>query len=95
MGFTFIKKLPTPSEIREQYPISEEIQKIKEQRAAQIRDAITGVSDKFLVIVGPCSADNEDALCDYVSRLAELQEEVNERLIPVSYTHLDVYKRQR
>ncbi|MCU6735449.1 3-deoxy-7-phosphoheptulonate synthase [Diplocloster agilis] len=89
MGFTFIKKLPTPSEIREQYPISEEIKKIKEQRDAQIRDVITGVSDKFLVIVGPCSADNEDAVCDYVSRLAELQEEVNERLIliPRIYTN--------
>ena len=89
MGFTFIKKLPTPSEIREQYPISEEIKKIKEQRDAQIRDVITGVSDKFLVIVGPCSADNEDAVCDYVSRLAELQEEVKERLIliPRIYTN--------
>ena len=89
MGFTFIKKLPTPSEIREQYPISEEIKKIKEQRDTQIRDVITGVSDKFLVIVGPCSADNEDAVCDYVSRLAELQEEVKERLIliPRIYTN--------
>lgn len=89
MGFTFIKKLPTPNEIREQYPIPERVAQIKEQRDKEIREVITGVSDKFLVIIGPCSADNEDAVCDYVNRLAGLQEKVRDRLIliPRIYTN--------
>ena len=64
MSFEFIKKLPTPEEIRKQYPVSEKVQEIKRNRDAMIQDVFTGASDKFLVIIGPCSADNEDAVCD-------------------------------
>ncbi|MBR4277997.1 MAG: 3-deoxy-7-phosphoheptulonate synthase, partial [Lachnospiraceae bacterium] len=61
MSFEFIKKLPTPDEIREQYPVPEEVLKIKAKRDAEIKDVITGKSNKFLVIIGPCSADNEES----------------------------------
>ena len=68
MGFDFIKKLPTPEEIRNQYPIDAEIQAVKDARDKELRDVFTGKSDKFLAIIGPCSADNEDAVLDYLTR---------------------------
>ncbi|MBD5455445.1 MAG: 3-deoxy-7-phosphoheptulonate synthase [Lachnospiraceae bacterium] len=89
MSFEFIKKLPTPSEIKEQYPMPEKLTKLKEERDLEIRDVITGKSNKFLVIIGPCSADNEDAVCDYVTRLAKVNEKVKDKLIliPRIYTN--------
>ncbi|NLL80194.1 MAG: 3-deoxy-7-phosphoheptulonate synthase [Clostridiales bacterium] len=89
MSFEFIKKLPTPDEIREQYAVPAKLAKLKEERDAQIREVITGESDKFLVIIGPCSADNEDAVIDYVTRLAKVNEKVKDRLIliPRIYTN--------
>ncbi len=89
MSFEFIKKLPTPSEIREQYPVPQELAKLKEERDQEIKDVITGKSNKFLVIIGPCSADNEDAVCDYVTRLAKVNEKVKDKLIliPRIYTN--------
>ena len=56
MSFEFIKKLPTPEEIRNQYPLDAELQALKEKRDAEIRDVFTGKSDKFLAIIGPGSA---------------------------------------
>lgn len=89
MSFQFVKKLPTPSEIREQYPVSDFIKSAKTNRDDMIRKVFTGESDKFLVIIGPCSADNEDAVLDYVTRLAKVQEKVADRLIliPRIYTN--------
>ena len=89
MSFEFIKKLPTPSEIKEQYPMPEKLARLKEERDLEIRDVITGKSNKFLVIIGPCSADNEDAVCDYVTRLAKVNEKVKDKLIliPRIYTN--------
>lgn len=89
MSFTFIKKLPTPDEIRESYPVPEHLARIKKMRDQQIKDVITGNSDKFLVIIGPCSADNEDAVCDYISRLAAIHDKVKDKLIliPRIYTN--------
>lgn len=89
MSFEFIKKLPTPDEIREQFPISSRLVQLKKERDAEIRDVITGKSNRFLVIIGPCSADNEDAVCDYVTRLSKLNDEVKEKLIliPRIYTN--------
>ena len=74
MSFEFVRKLPTPEEIRRDYPVPEELVRLKEERDREIRDVFTGKSNKFLVIIGPCSADNEDAVCDYVSRLAKVNE---------------------
>lgn len=89
MSFEFIKKLPTPSEIKEQYPMPEKLIQLKKERDLEIRDVITGKSNKFLVIIGPCSADNEDAVCDYVTRLAKVNEKVRDKLIliPRIYTN--------
>ena len=89
MSFEFIKKLPTPDEIKEQFPLPKELAQLKMERDAEIRDVITGKSNKFLVIIGPCSADNEDAVCDYVSRLAKVNEKVKDKLIliPRIYTN--------
>lgn len=89
MSFEFIKKLPTPEEIRNQYPIDAELQALKEKRDAEIRDVFTGKSDKFLAIIGPCSADNEDSVCDYINRLAKVQDKVSDKIliIPRIYTN--------
>ncbi|MDE7269066.1 MAG: 3-deoxy-7-phosphoheptulonate synthase, partial [Acetatifactor sp.] len=66
-----------------------ELVRLKEQRDAEIRDVITGKSNKFLVIIGPCSADNEDSVCDYVNRLAKINDKVSDKLvlIPRIYTN--------
>ena len=89
MSFEFIKRLPTPAEIREQYPFPEKLAELKQARDAEIKDVITGKSSKFLVIIGPCSADNEDSVCDYISRLAKVNERVKDKLIliPRIYTN--------
>lgn len=89
MSFEFIKKLPTPDEIRAEYPVPEKMQELKKKRDSEISDVFTGKSDKFLVIIGPCSADNEDAVCEYVSRLAKVSDKVNDKLIliPRIYTN--------
>ncbi len=89
MSFEFIKKLPTPDEIRDAYPVPENAIKLKAARDAEIKDVITGKSDKFLVIIGPCSADNEDSVCDYVNRLAGINDKVKDKLIliPRIYTN--------
>ena len=89
MSFEFIKKLPTPQEIREKYPLSEELAAIKKARDEEIRKVFTGESDKFLVIIGPCSADNEEAVLDYAGRLAKVNEKVGDKLIliPRIYTN--------
>ncbi|WP_275532377.1 MULTISPECIES: 3-deoxy-7-phosphoheptulonate synthase [unclassified Blautia] len=89
MSFKFVRQLPSPDQVKEQTPMSEEMKKIKEQRDRLIQDVITGDSDKFLVIVGPCSADNEDSVCEYTNRLAKVQEKVADRLVlvPRIYTN--------
>ena len=87
--YEFIRKLPTPEEIKEQFPVSPELIALKKQRDAEIRDVFTGKSNKFLLIIGPCSADNEVAVCDYVTRLAKVNEKVKDKLIliPRIYTN--------
>ena len=89
MSFEFIKKLPTPAEIRELFPLPDALAQIKEKRDAEIKEVFTGNSSKFLVIIGPCSADNEDSVCDYVNRLAKVNEKVKDKLllIPRIYTN--------
>ena len=89
MSFDFIHKLPTPEEIRASHPLPARLAAIKEERDKEIRDVITGKSNKFLVIIGPCSADNEEAVCDYVTRLAKVSQQVKDKLIliPRIYTN--------
>ena len=89
MSFEFIRKLPTPSEIKEQYPVPKHIALLKAERDNEIADVITGKSNKFLAIIGPCSADNEDAVLDYTLRLKKVQEKVQDKIIiiPRVYTN--------
>lgn len=89
MSMTIHNRLPEPEILKMEYPLSRELAALKESRDAQIKKVFTGESDKFLVIIGPCSADNEDSVCEYVSRLAKVNEEVSERLIliPRIYTN--------
>ena len=89
MSFSFIKKLPTPEDIRNEYPVDSAIQTLKEKRDQEIRDVFTGKSDKFLAIIGPCSADNEDAVCDYLLRLRKVQDKISDKvlIIPRVYTN--------
>lgn len=89
MSFQFINKLPTPDEIRSQFPVPAHLAQLKKERDLEISDVITGKSNKFLVIIGPCSADNEDAVCDYISRLTIVSEKVRDKLIliPRIYTN--------
>ena len=85
----FIRKLPIPQEIKEQFPISERCAEIKAERDKMIADVFTGGSDKFLLIIGPCSADNEVSVMDYIGRLVGLQQQVKDKIIiiPRIYTN--------
>ena len=89
MSYEFFRKLPTPLEIKTMYPVSDEVAKQKELNDTEIRKVFTGELDKFLLIIGPCSADNQEAVEDYISRLAKIQEEVKDKLliIPRVYTN--------
>lgn len=89
MGVTYVKEVMSPEELQKKYPLAPELKKKKENRDAEIRKIFTGESDKFLVIIGPCSADNEDSVCDYINRLAKVQDKVADKLllIPRIYTN--------
>lgn len=89
MAMKMNKQLPLPAELKQEYPLEHSLAQRKEIRDREIRAVFTGQSDKFIVVVGPCSADNEDAVCEYVSRLAEVNEKVADRLvlIPRIYTN--------
>ena len=88
-NMNFKRKLPIPKDIKAQYPLTDTLAAIKAERDAQIADIFTGKSDKMLLVIGPCSADREDAVLDYCTRLARLQEEVEDKLllIPRVYTN--------
>ena len=89
MGVTYVKEIMSPEELLEKYPLPEAHKKLKAERDSEIAKVFTGESDKFLVIIGPCSADNEDSVCDYLNRLVSVQEKVRDRIIiiPRIYTN--------
>lgn len=89
MNMDFKRKLPTPKEIKEMYPLSEELAEIKAANDKEIRAIFTGESDKLALVIGPCSADREDAVLDYISRLRKVQEQVKDKviIIPRIYTN--------
>ena len=89
MSFEFVRKLPTPKEIKDEFPVPEHVMNKKSLRDKEIADVITGKSDKFIVIIGPCSADNEDAVLDYTLRLKKVQEKIKDKIIiiPRVYTN--------
>ncbi len=89
MAMDFKRKLPIPQEVKEQYPLTKEIIAIKAERDAVIKDIFTGKDNRFVLVIGPCSADNEDSVLDYVTRLSSLQEKVKDKvfIIPRIYTN--------
>ncbi len=84
-----IRKIPSPEILKEEISLPTHLKAIKDKRDGELEDIITGKSDKFLLIIGPCSADDPDALCDYVSRLSKIQEDLKEKLflVPRIYTN--------
>ena len=89
MSMNFLRKLPIPKEIKELYPIDEKSAKVKEERQEEIKKIFEGKSDKFILIIGPCSADNKEAVMDYMGRLKTVQDEVADKIfiIPRVYTN--------
>ena len=89
MSFHYKKEVISPEVLQELYSLTPEQKEQKEIRDAQIRAIITGESDKFLLIIGPCSADHEDSVCEYITRLAKMQEKVEEKIliVPRIYTN--------
>lgn len=88
MPMNLVRELPRPSEIKKEFPVSAELAAVKEQRDEEIKKIFRGESDKFLLIIGPCSADSEEPVLDYITRLRELQEKVKDKIfiIPRIYT---------
>ncbi|MEE8835635.1 MAG: 3-deoxy-7-phosphoheptulonate synthase [Eubacteriales bacterium] len=89
MQMNFLRKLPMPQDLKKEFPVDIRLKKIKEQRDNEIADIFAGKEDKFLLIIGPCSADNEPAVLDYMNRLARVQEKVKDKIfiIPRVYTN--------
>lgn len=89
MQIEFIRKLPTPQELMDEFPITDAVRKIKQHRDEIIKNIFTGKDDRFLLIIGPCSADNEDAVIDYIHRLGKVQEKVADKIfiVPRVYTN--------
>ena len=89
MGMNFFRKLPTPKEIKEMYPLTEEMAAQKAKNDEEIRKVFAGESEKLILIIGPCSADREDSVIDYLKRLKAIQEKVKDYIliIPRVYTN--------
>lgn len=89
MGFKCIREIPTPEMIKKDIPVSEELKALKSNRDNEISKVFKGESDKFILIIGPCSADNEDTVLEYVTRLGKLQKQVEDKIImiPRVYTN--------
>ena len=89
MGIKYISNLPSPEEIIAKYPLREDLKGKKKDFDKAIADVFTGKSDKFLAVIGPCSADNEDSVLDYVTRLAKVADEIKDKIIviPRVYTN--------
>lgn len=89
MNMIFYRKLPIPKEVKAQFPLTEEMKKCKEIRDEEIKKVFTGESDKFILVIGPCSADNDVSVLDYIERLKRVSEKVEDKIIiiPRIYTN--------
>lgn len=89
MNMNFKRKLPVPKELKAEYPITEEMSEIVKKRDKAVSDIITREDDRMLLVIGPCSADHEDPVIDYISRLAKVQEKVRDKIfiVPRIYTN--------
>lgn len=89
MNMEFERKLAIPAEVKEEFPVTGKVSKIVEKKRAELKAIFEGRMDKLLLIIGPCSADNEDAVLDYMNRLAKVQEKVADKIfmVPRIYTN--------
>lgn len=89
MNLVFNKKLPVPQQVKNRYPVTEELKAIKDRRDREIADVFEGKSDKFILIIGPCSADSHEPVLEYISRLRRVADETADKLIiiPRIYTN--------
>lgn len=89
MNMEFKRKLPIPMEIKEQYPLTYKLETLKVKRDMEIKSIFEGKDDRFVLIIGPCSADHDDSVIDYISRLRKVQEKVSDKIliIPRIYTN--------
>ena len=89
MGMNFHRKLPIPMEVKKEFPVTEEMAKVKAARDASIREVFEGKSDKFILIIGPCSADHSEPVLEYISRLRKINDQVSDKIIiiPRIYTN--------
>ena len=89
MSMNFERKLPIPVEVKAQYPVSDKLAEIVEKRAKEARDIFTGKDNRLVLVIGPCSADNQDSVIDYISRLRKVQDKVIDKIfiIPRIYTN--------
>ena len=89
MNMTFHRILPDPEEVKREFPLTERMKQVKCERDEIIREVFDGSSDKFILIIGPCSADHSEPVLEYISRLRRIQEQVSDKiiLIPRIYTN--------
>ena len=89
MQMNFHRKLPIPQEVKKEFPLTEQMIRIKEERDSQIRAVFEGTLDKFLLIIGPCSADHSEPVLEYVSRLRGIADQVSDKMVivPRIYTN--------
>ncbi|MBE6590530.1 MAG: 3-deoxy-7-phosphoheptulonate synthase [Ruminococcaceae bacterium] len=89
MAMNFHRKLPIPQEVKKEYPLTEKMEKVKAERDESIKAVFDGSSDKFILIIGPCSADHREPVLEYISRLRRVQEQVADKIImiPRIYTN--------
>jgi len=89
VSMNFQRKLPIPQEVKKEYSLSDKMEQVKAERDAQIREVFSGTSDKFILVIGPCSADYSEPVLEYISRLRKVQEQVSDKIIiiPRVYTN--------
>ena len=92
MSMKYNRQLPSPQELKGEYPLSPGLAGLKARRDEEIRAVFEGTSQKFLVVVGPCSADREDAVLEYAVRLAKLQEQVEDKLLLIRQSVANSWK---
>ena len=81
MAMNFHRKLPIPQEVKKEYPLTDRMVKVKEERDQNIRAVFEGASDKFILIIGPCSADHSEPVLEYISRLRRVEDNVSDKII--------------
>ena len=83
MGMNFLRKLPIPKDVKEEFPLTERMIRVKAEQDAGIRAVFEGRSDKFILIIGPCSADHSEPVMEYISRLRKVADEVSDKIITI------------